>query len=154
MFLNKLRGLAFQNGLISAFTRTMSYINYCLSMQMAFHRNKESVQAEIAALQLANAEKECDSHLAQIPTVLHDNVMELTSVTLDRSAEFTVMLGIISAAYSSVMWRDDVGKWKNEFPNSAVFELQLTTLRKSPQLLDAADALPKIDKAFAYMNAV
>jgi len=116
------------------------------------HEMNQNMQL-LAALQ--NAEMACDSHLAFIPSELHENVIELTSVKLDRSSITTVMLGIICPpTYSASMWKTDVKSWEHEFPNSAIYEIDLKALPNSPKLLDAADAIEKINRALPRMNDV
>jgi hypothetical protein len=108
---------------------------------------------QFASQNLANEEKANESHLAHIPNVLHDNVIELTSVQLDCSAEPTVMLGIVNQAYSSSMWKVDVARWTAVFPNSSIIEIQLYSVRDSPQVLDTAKAIPKVEEGLSLMNS-
>jgi hypothetical protein len=115
---------------------------------------KLSMQEKVAILQQASAEKASESHLAHIPNVLHDNVIELTSVRLDCTAEPTVMLGIVNQAYPSSMWEVDANKWQTVFPNSSVIEIKLCSLRDSPQVLDTAIAIPNVEKGLSLMNSI
>ena len=103
---------------------------------------------------MADADKPLDCHLAFVPQELNDNVIELTSVKLDRGDMTTVVLGIICQAYTKAMWRTDVKNWEREFPNSAFYDLDLETLCDSPNLLNAPDAIKKIDTALTHMNAI
>ena len=115
-------------------------MNYCLSVQMAVPRTTE-----------------LESYMAFIPTTLHDNVIELTSVKLDRSTSdqsMTLMLGFINEIYSSTMWSNDVKKWLHEFPNTAVLQIQLPTERKAPNVLDEAKAIEKINEALERIHSI
>jgi hypothetical protein len=96
-------------------------MNYCLSVQMAVPRTPDY--------------KEVNSLMAFIPTTLHDNVIELTSVKLDRSKSdksTTMMIGFITPTYVHKMWKKDVDKWKGEFPNTSVCDLELHTKTHFP----------------------
>ena len=108
----------------------------------------------LAGQKVAEEEKESDCHLAHIPCELHNNVIELTSVPLDYSSSLTVMLGILTPAYSSVMWKNDVASWSAKFPNSTIVDIQLTSVRNSPNVLDSADAILKIKEALSVINLI
>jgi hypothetical protein len=101
--------------------------------------------------------QEMNSYMAFIPSVLHDNVIELTSVKLDRSTSdksTTVMIGFINPTYFHDMWRKDVNKWKLEFPNTSVLELQLHTEKNSAMVIDDSQAIPKIYEAVEKIKQI
>jgi hypothetical protein len=100
---------------------------------------------------------ELESYMAFIPTTLHDNVIELTSVKIDRSTSdqsITLMLGFICETYSSKSWTIDVAKWLQEFPNTAVFELQLLTETNDPTVLHEAKAIEAINEALERIHSI
>ena len=118
-------------------------MNYYLSVQMAVPRTP--------------AYKEINSLMAFIPTTLHDNVIELTSVKLDRSTSdksTTVMIGFITPTYFHDMWKKDVDKWKGEFSNTSVCELQLHTETNLPTVIDEAKAIEAINKALVKIKQI
>jgi hypothetical protein len=116
---------------------------------------KVSMQEIFAAMkQEDSVEKASEGHLAHIPKVLHDNVIELTSARLDCTAEPTVMLGIVNEAYPSNLWKVDVNNWMAVFPNSPLIEIQLCNLRDSPRVLDTAISIPNVEKGLSFMNTI
>jgi hypothetical protein len=101
--------------------------------------------------------QDINSYRAFIPSVLHDNVIELTSVKLDRSTSdksTTVMIGFITPTYFYDMWKKDVNEWKREFPDTSVFELQLHTEEKLPTVIDDSKAITKINEALKKIKQI
>jgi hypothetical protein len=142
-------------------------INDCLRAVIAFlsgslldflvsfvQMETDAIQKQIAAPESANEERDNDSHLAHIPSELHDNVIELTSVPLDTGSSLTVMLGILNPSYSSAMWQTDAVKWSTRFPKSNIINIKLRSVRGSPNVLDTADAADTIKAAIEAINSI
>jgi len=95
-----------------------------------------------------------ESHLAFIPEILFDNVIELTSVTLNNNDMATVIIGIVCKAYTEVMFKEDVKNWKSKFNTSKVTPVQFQSHTDSPDTLNAAHAIEKINATLETMKSI
>ena len=66
----------------------------------------------------------------------------------------TVILGIVCQAYSKSMYKNDIKNWKTKFNTSTIHEIECLSLADSPELLNAADAIGKINEALDFMNKI
>jgi hypothetical protein len=95
-----------------------------------------------------------ESHLAFIPEILFDNVIELTSVTLNSNDMATVIIGIVCKAYTEVMFKEDVKNWKSKFNTSKVTPVQFQSLTDSPDTLNQAHAIEKINATLETLKSI
>lgn len=98
--------------------------------------------------------KPSESHLAFIPEILFDKVVELTQVPVNYNDMTTLILGIVCTAYPESMYKNDVKNWTSKFNTSAIVPVKLKSLADSPNVLNAADAISEINAALERMNTI
>ena len=98
--------------------------------------------------------KPSESHLAFIPEMLYDKVVEMTSVSLNNNAMMTLILGIVCSAYPGSMYKNDVKNWNSKFNTSEIHQVEFKSHMDSPELMDRSDAITKINEALERMNEI
>lgn len=98
-----------------------------------------------------------NAHLSFIPTVQKSGLLFMTSSAgnmWNKQHMPTVFIGTIRLNYDERLWDEDVLKWKQHIGSEGIdyYEIQLRPLIEDDEILDSADAIPKIEAALEMAN--